>query len=160
MQAPLPRLCAGICLVLQGFTESRKTGDMPASSYSSGQVGITASVQLAEVFTGMTHSASAWCILLYQPEPNLGSAPQNSCLHACDRLMMKNASFAALQALPVLVPQQCRQRVAEADGGFVTVTLQPHHLRDDSLDRVAWSVLTFQEYMSLHVKSFQVGALA
>eukprot|EP00891_Asterochloris_glomerata_P007221 jgi/Astpho2/7221/Aster-01534 len=78
-----------------GFTESRKTGDMPASTYSSGQ------------------------------------------------------------ALPVLVPQQCRQRVAEADGGFVTVTLQPHHLKSDSLDRLAWSVLTFQEYMSLHVKSFQ-----
>ncbi len=60
----------------------------------------------------------------------------------------------------MLVPQQCRQRVAEADGGFVTVTLQPHHLKSDSLDRLAWSVLTFQEYMSLHVKSFQVGSLA
>lgn len=50
--------------------------------------------------------------------------------------------------------------MAEADGGFVTVTLQPHHLKSDSLDRLAWNVLTFQEYMSLHVKSFQVGSLA
>lgn len=71
--------------------------------------------------------------------------------------LLTNTSFRRVLQAPVELPQQCRTRMAAADGGYVTVTLERRHVQLSRLAELSWELLTFQERMQFHIKSFGVS---
>lgn len=72
------------------------------------------------------------------------------CLH-------RNASVLATLQAPVPVPQDVRDLVRQASGGFVSIVLLPRHVIDTTLDELTWTLLTLQDHVHYHVKCFKVS---
>ncbi|KAL3140954.1 hypothetical protein ABBQ32_005478 [Trebouxia sp. C0010 RCD-2024] len=56
---------------------------------------------------------------------------------------------------PVPVPQDVRDLVRQASGGFVSIVLLPRHVIDTTLDELTWTLLTLQDHVHYHVKCFK-----
>lgn len=74
----------------------------------------------------------------------------------CDCLQRNASAEATLQA-PVPVPEDVRDLVCRASGGFVSIVVLPRHVRDATLDELTWTLLTLQDHVHYHVKCFKVN---
>ena len=95
----------------------------------------------------MHHSPSS--LALY-PSPPLSSPPPPLPPKASPRVA------APVQA-PVPVPEAVQDQVNQASGGFVSIVLLPRHVREATLDDLAWTLLTLHDHVHYHVKCFKVN---
>ena len=78
----------------------------------------------------------------------------------CVLLVVSITAFGSVSLLvqvPLGVPEQAQATVSQANGGYVSLTILPRHVKDTSLDDLVWSLLTFHEYIQYHVKCFKVS---